>query len=1153
MRTRSTLRGGRRTRVALLALALSGCLLVAAFAPVAALSGTVTSVANDGGNTGSGGNTGTDSGGPTTVSECRTIDTAGDYRLDADLAADSGTCIEITASDVSLDGAGYEVTSDADGTGVEIRAGSDGTSNVTVRDLAANGTRDGVLVTGSQDTSDVVGIELVDITSHNNSRAGIRTVFANVTVRKSTLTENEVGLEVLGGAAVVEATDAELNDVTGLKASFDPMALTVTGGAFTENGARGVLVREVPNATLTGVNASNNRFDGILIASTAPNATLRDINASANARHGLVVRAPGVRVLGATASGNGEDGFRFPAVEGSRDARRLLAGETTLEARNNVDAGARLSGSNTSVSGLVATGNAAGVNLTDATGVTVNETDASRNDRGVVFANTSGSVFDEGTVANNSGVGLLVIGSDDNTMEDLTALDNAVTYRAVGNGRTSVDRLTLARGTISFTASDVEFETVARPEPARPGNRTFGPYLNATTTESTSLSTDLTGNLGGGSGFLDLTVGYASTDLENPPLEEPTVRLHAHDGSWSAIGGSLDRDADEVSLNISAPSGVYAPAADLENAITACRGGSPLTEDGATYRVDTDLQGTGSRCLAVSANNVTVVGFGHGGEQPRTITGQDSADISGIDVRPADDRTGVTVRNLTVRDFGVGIKLRGANATLRRVTAFSNADEGILVDGATNATLFNTSAVENGGTTGDGILLRDATDTNLTKVLVQDNGAWGLRETSGTTGTTAEDLNVFADPNDDGEGRNVVLGFEAARDIALGSVAEPAPPGENLTDLGDFVDIEGQQDGAYVELDLRYNDTGVDEGNLSLYDYDERVGEYGPVEGASVHPDADVVSANLTSFSTFAPLVNTSTSSGGSDGDTGDGDTGDGDTGDGDTGDGDTGDGDTGDGDTGDGDTGDGDTGDGDTGGGDEESPPDIGSGTGDGSGDGSDGGSSGGGGGGGSASTQDNPSFATVAASVNRTSVQVGGTVRINATVRNSGDGGGRYEADLYRNDRFVQSRFVELSPGEEAEISFERQPSEVGTYTFRVENVTAGTVNVTGTAPGNASTTPTATPTPAPDDSDTDDGTGGADGDGTATGDGSTDGSDSDDSGSDGSADPGTSENVGAPGSPGDSDGGFGGLGPLGMVVGGIGALAVGAGTIYLVVLKP
>ncbi|WP_254829817.1 right-handed parallel beta-helix repeat-containing protein [Haloglomus salinum] len=1141
MRTRSTLRGGRRTRVALLVLALSGCLLVAAFAPAAALTGTVTSVANDGGNTGAGtdaGNTDTDNGGPTTVSACRTIEAAGDYRLDADLAADSGACIEITASDVGLDGAGYEVTSGADGTGVEIRAGSDGTSNVTVRDLAANGTRDGVLVTGSQDTSDVVGIELVDITGHNNSRAGIRTVFANVTVRESTLTENEVGLAVLGGAAVVEATDAERNDVTGLKASFDPMALTVSGGAFTENGARGILVRELPGANLTDVNASNNGFDGILIASTAPNATLRDVDASANVRHGLVVRAPGVRVLGATASGNGGDGFRLPAVDGSRDARRLLAGETTLEARNNVDAGARLSGSNTSVSGLVATGNAAGVNLTDATGVTVNETDASRNDRGVVLANTSGSVFDEGTVANNSGVGLLVIGSDDNTMEDLTALDNAVTYRALGNGRTSVDRLTLARGTISFTASDVEFETVSRPAPARPGNRTFGPYLNATTTESTSLSTGLTGNLGGGSGFLDLTVGYASTDLQQPPLEEPTVRLHVHDGSWSASGGSLDRDANEVSLNISAPNGVYAPAADLENAITACRGGSPLTEDGATYRVDTDLQGTGSRCLAVSANNVTVVGFGHGGEQPRTITGQDSADISGIDVRPADDRTGVTVRNLTVRDFGVGVKLRGANATLRRVTAFSNADEGILVDGATNATLFNTSAVENGGTTGDGILLRDATDTNLTKVLVQDNGAWGLRETGGTTGTTAADLNVFADPDDDGAGRNVVLGFEAAQDIALGSVADPARPGENLTDLGNFVDVEGQQDGAYVELDLRYNDTGVDEGNLSLYDYDERVGEYAPVEGASVHPDADVVSANLTSFSTFAPLVNTSTSSGGGDGDTGDGDTGDGETGDGDTGDGDTGDGDTGDG---------------DTGGGDEESPPDIGSGTGDGSGDGSDGGSSGGGGGGGSASTQDNPSFATVAASVNRTGVQVDGTVRINATVRNSGDGGGRYEADLYRNDRFVQSRFVELSPGEAAEISFERQPSEVGTYTFRVENVTAGTVNVTETAPDNASTTSTATPTPAPDDSSADGGTDNGGGDGTATGDGSTDGSDSDDSGSDDSADPGTGENAREPGSPGDSDGGFGGLGPLGMVVGGIGALAVGAGTIYLVVLKP
>lgn len=186
---------------------------------------------------------------------------------------------------------------------------------------------------------------------------------------------------------------------------------------------------------------------------------------------------------------------------------------------------------------------------------------------------------------------------------------------------------------------------------------------------------------------------------------------------------------------------------------------------------------------------------------------------------------------------------------------------------------------------------------------------------------------------------------------------------------------------------------------------------------------------------------------------------------------------------------------------------------------------------------------------------MRVDGTVAINATVRNSGDGGGTYEVDLFRNGDFVQSRFVELVPGERERITFRRSPSSPGSYTFRAENVTAGTVNVTG--PDGDATTPSPTATPSPTPDGTDDGTSG-DGGGDGTGDGG-DGSDDGtadpstaDGGSDDVEDQGTSGGS-TPGAPDGSGGGFGGLGPLGMVVGGVGALAVGAGAIYLLVVKP
>ena len=48
--------------------------------------------------------------GPTPVSECRTLGAPGAYALAADIAVDDATCIEITASNVTLDLAGHTLS-----------------------------------------------------------------------------------------------------------------------------------------------------------------------------------------------------------------------------------------------------------------------------------------------------------------------------------------------------------------------------------------------------------------------------------------------------------------------------------------------------------------------------------------------------------------------------------------------------------------------------------------------------------------------------------------------------------------------------------------------------------------------------------------------------------------------------------------------------------------------------------------------------------------------------------------------------------------------------------------------------------------------------------------------------------------------------------
>ena len=1081
------------------------------------------------------------------------------YRVATDLAEDDSPCLRITASNVTVEGDGHDV-SGGDGSGaIAVVANGSAVSGVRVRNVTVADSRAGVRI-GATD-GPAVSVTMESITAVNNSRAGVISFASDLTLNDSVLEGNGVGVEAIEGNLTMDGVVVDDSDGTGLKTAIDVSEVLITDSRFLDNGGRGLLLRSVDSGGLALVNvtASRNGIDGIEVERSAPGATLSGVVVASNSGHGVVVKSGGANV-------------------------------TDAELSDNADAGARLAGSNATATGLTATGNADGIDLSGATGVAVRDTDANGNERGIVLSNTAGSTVEETTFSDNTGVGLLVNESTDNTLTDLTARNDGRTARLVGDGRVNVSRLTLSNGTVSFTASEVEFDEVGSPGPARPGNRAFGPYLNVSTTGDDGDSL-LPGEEGGG--FLDLTVHYGPSDLEEPPLDDSTVRIGRYDDGWSAVGnGSRDTAERRVSANITTPEGVYAPAAALRNAVTEC--GRTLDGDGETYRVDTDLLGSGSRCLLVDGSDVTVIGFGQDGEQPQSLNGQDTGS-SGIVV--ADGAARTTLRNLTVRDFGTGFELRGDDTTVRRATAFSNADRGLLVTG-TGTAARNVSAGSNGGADGDGILLRDATETSLEQVLVRNNGGWGLREAGSTSGTTATDLNVFYDGDGDGVGRNVVVAFDASRHIALGSVADPPDRGSGLEGIGDYLDIEGQQDDAYLDLTIAYDEGDVsDESALSLYRYDDEAGAYSEVTDPRVDPAADTVGANLTSFSTFAPLVDTSTdgsSGGGDDGgdDSGDGggdgrDGGDDSDDDGESGDdgGDGGDDSGDDGDDGgddsgngggdssdDGESGDdrGDDGDSGNDGGDggdssddgDESEPDVGSGTGDDDDGGSDSGSSGGsgsgsggagggggGGGGGGAATQGSPTFVTTAASLDRSSMAVGGTVLVNATVSNEGDGVGTYEVELFRDGRFVQSRLVELVPGETEEVTFERSPDEAGAYGFRVENVTAGTVNVTTTADGGSNST--ATPTATPDGTSAD-GAGDDSGEGTAD-DGSAGESSSDEDGSGSDERSGDNDEVTTPGTPGGSDTERAGFGPLGMMAGGVGALAVGAGVVYLLVRKP
>ncbi|MDX2439075.1 MAG: NosD domain-containing protein, partial [Desulfobacterales bacterium] len=101
--------------------------------------------------------------------------------------------------------------------------------------------------------------------------------------------------------------------------------------------------------------------------------------------------------------------------------------------------------------------------------------------------------------------------------------------------------------------------------------------------------------------------------------------------------------------------------------------------------------------IIIGANDITLNGNKH------TISGYDALGSRGIIVT---GRSGVTISNITVRDFNYGVVIDSSNhCTISRVTAISNVI-GTKLDSSTICTISNSTASQNG--TGIAVLLSDS-------------------------------------------------------------------------------------------------------------------------------------------------------------------------------------------------------------------------------------------------------------------------------------------------------------------------------------------------------------------------------------------------------------------------------------------------------------
>jgi len=118
--------------------------------------------------------------GPTTITECREIDEPGEYVLGDDLSAE-GDCLEISVSDVTLDGNGQTIDGDGTGTGLDVEY-----SGHTVRNLTVQNFETGIEVEASSN------VTLSSITVQDNVGDGIRCGYyaSDVRCEDSTIRRN---------------------------------------------------------------------------------------------------------------------------------------------------------------------------------------------------------------------------------------------------------------------------------------------------------------------------------------------------------------------------------------------------------------------------------------------------------------------------------------------------------------------------------------------------------------------------------------------------------------------------------------------------------------------------------------------------------------------------------------------------------------------------------------------------------------------------------------------------------------------------------------------------------------------------------------------------------------------------------------------------
>ncbi len=209
-----------------------------------------------------------------------------------------------------------------------------------------------------------------------------------------------------------------------------------------------------------------------------------------------------------------------------------------------------------------------------------------------------------------------------------------------------------------------------------------------------------------------------------------------------------------------------------------------------------------------------------------------------------------TLVNTTVSDgdrLARNLLINARNSTLKNTTL--SASEGIGIDfsgDATNNTLINTT-IPNSGAPDAISVSSGATNNTLINTFVSGEYYTNAFQSLGNDDTTAINFSL----------ETATISFRSrAVEIEKTQTVPPSP--EGYRDIGQYVNVTNTSEDSSIDLKVHYSDddvaqAGVDESTLRIWKYDGGSWtEVSPPNG--VNTEANVVYANVTNFSAFAPL-----------------------------------------------------------------------------------------------------------------------------------------------------------------------------------------------------------------------------------------------------------------------------------------------------------